>query len=429
VAGRTRPVFQTNRRSGLSELSCTPTLDGLLSYDQAVEQLVAAAVPIIERQQVALREALGRVLAEPVVSAIDVPGWDYSAMDGYALRAVDCTSKGTELPLSQRLPAGAAPQPLEPGTAARIFTGAPIPAGADTVVMQEVCEALDGAVRINTPADPGENIRRRGEDIRAGAEVIAAGTCLRPQHLGLAASVGVAGFSVCRRPRVALFASGDELLMPGQPLAPGKIYNSNLFTATGLLQALGCEVIELGIVEDTLQATQDALRRGAQQADLVLASGGVSVGEEDHVKPAVEALGSLDMWKIAIRPGKPVAFGHVDGTPFIGSPGNPVSLFVTFLLFVRPFLLRLQGRPDWRIQPMLARADFDWPRPDKRREFHRARLEIDAAGVPRLSVHPSRSSGVLSSVTWANGLAVIPEGQVLRRGDEIAFLPFCELLA
>jgi len=409
-------------------LSCTPTLDGLLSYDQAVEQLVAAAVPIAERRQVALREALGRVLAEPVVSTIDVPGWDYSAMDGYALRAGDCTTPGAELPLSQRLPAGAAPQPLEPGTAARIFTGAPIPAGADTVVMQEVCEALDGAVRINTLVAPGENIRRRGEDILAGAEVIAAGTRLQPQHLGLAASVGVAGFSVCRRPRVAVFASGDELLMPGQPLTAGKIYTSNLFTATGLLQALGCEVIELGIVEDTLQATQDALRRGAQQADLVLASGGVSVGEEDHVKPAVEALGSLDMWKIAIRPGKPVAFGHVDGTPFIGSPGNPVSLFVTFVLFVRPFLLRLQGRPDWRIQPMLARADFDWPRPDKRREFHRARLEIDAAGVPRLGVHPSRSSGVLSSVTWANGLAVIPEGQTLRRGDEVAFLPFCELL-
>jgi len=423
-----RAAFETTRRKGLSELSCTPTLDGLLSYDQAVEQLVAAAVPIGERQQVALREALGRVLAEPVVSTIDVPGWDYSAMDGYALRALDCTTAGAELPLSQRLPAGTAPQPLEPGTAARIFTGAPIPAGADAVVMQEVCEAREGTVRINARAEPGENIRRRGEDIRAGDEVIAAGTRIQPQHLGLAASVGVAGFSVCRRPRVAVFASGDELLMPGQPLTPGKIYNSNLFTATGLLQALGCEIIELGIVEDTLQATEDALRRGAQQADLVLASGGVSVGEEDHVKPAVEALGSLDMWKIAIRPGKPVAFGHVDGTPFIGSPGNPVSLFVTFLLFVRPFLLRLQGRPDWRNRPMLATADFDWPRPDKRREFHRARLEIDADGAPRLSVHPSRSSGVLSSVTWANGLAVIPEGQVLRRGDQVAFLPFCELL-
>jgi molybdopterin molybdotransferase len=258
--------------------------------------------------------------------------------------------------------------------------------------------------------------------------VVAAGTRLLPQHLGLAASVGVAELAVCRRPRVALFASGDELVMPGSPLAPGKIYNSNLFTATALLQALGCEVIDLGIVEDTLEATKEALRRGAREADLIFASGGVSVGEEDHVKPAVEALGSLDMWKIAIRPGKPVAFGHVDGTPFIGSPGNPVSLFVTFLLFVRPFLLRMQGREDWRVVAMQAKADFDWPRPDKRREFHRARLAYDEAGVARLSVHPSRSSGVLSSVTWANGLAVIPEGRVLKPGDELTFLPFNELL-
>ncbi len=412
----------------MSELSCTPTLDGLLSYEDAVAQLVAAAKPISERQRVGLREALGRVVAEPVVSSIDVPGWDYSAMDGYAVRAAECGVPGVELPVSQRLPAGATPQPLAPGSAARIFTGAPIPSGADAIVMQEVCEAGEGTVRINVAAQPGENIRRRGEDIQAGSELIPAGTRLQPQHLGLAASVGVSTFSVCRRPRVALFASGDELVMPGESLAPGKIYNSNLFTAIGLLQALGCDVIELGIVEDTLDATKQALQRGARQADLVLASGGVSVGEEDHVKPAVEALGSLDMWKIAIRPGKPVAFGHVAGTPFIGSPGNPVSLFVTFLLFVRPFLLRMQGRPDWRLEPMLARAEFDWPRPDKRREFHRARVAFDAGGVPRLSVHPSRSSGVLSSVTWANGLAVIPEGRALSRGDEVAFLPFCELL-
>ena len=352
----------------MSELSCTPTLDGLLPYEAAVEQLVAAAVPLSGRESVGLRDGLGHVLAEPVVSTIDVPGWDYSAMDGYALCAADCPAEGVSLPVSQRIPAGASPQPLVAGTAARIFTGAPIPAGADAVVMQEVCEATDGAVMIHAPVAAGSNIRRRGEDIQRGDVVVAAGTRLLPQHLGLAASVGVAELAVCRRPRVALFASGDELVMPGSPLAPGKIYNSNLFTATALLQALGCEVIDLGIVEDTLEATKEALRRGAREADLIFASGGVSVGEEDHVKPAVEALGSLDMWKIAIRPGKPVAFGHVDGTPFIGSPGNPVSLFVTFLLFVRPFLLRMQGREDWRVVAMQAKADFDWPRPDKRRD-------------------------------------------------------------
>ena len=412
----------------MSELSCTPTLDGLLSFEAAVDSLVSAARPITDTETVALRDGLGRVLAAPVVSAIDVPGWDYSAMDGYAVRSADCARAGTELPVSQRVPAGADPRPLAPGSAARIFTGAPIPPGADSIVMQEVCTALDDAVRIDAAVSPGENIRRRGEDIEAGGEVIASGTLLEPQHLGLAASVGTAELGVCRRPRVAIAASGDELLMPGEPLQPGKIYNSNLFTASGLLRALGCEVIELGIVEDTLEATKAALRDGARQADLVLASGGVSVGEEDHVKPAVEALGTLELWKIAIRPGKPVAFGHIDGTPFIGSPGNPVSLFVTFVLFVRPFLMRLQGRDDWPLRPMQGTADFDWLRPDKRREFQRARIAFDDAGAARVSVHPSRSSGVLSSVTWANGLVVIPESQVIRRGEPVAFLPFSELL-
>ncbi len=412
----------------MSEAGCTPTLDGLLSCEAAVERLVAAARPIHDRRPVGLREALGEVLAKPVVSSIDVPAWDYSAMDGYAVRAAECSAPGAELPISQRLPAGVSPEPLAAGTAARIFTGAPIPAGCDSVVIQEVCTALDGRVQIDSAVEPDKNIRRRGEDIRAGSEVIAAGTRLQAQHLGLAASVGVDELVVCRRPRVALFSTGDELVMPGEPLAPGKIYNSNLFSARGLLQALGCEVIELGIIEDSLEATKAALASGASGADLVVASGGVSVGEEDHVKPAVEALGSLDLWKIAIRPGKPVAFGHVGATPFIGSPGNPVSLFVTFLLFVRPFVLRLQGRRDWQVQPVVAAADFDWPRPDKRREFQRARLETDASGALRLRVHPSRSSGVLSSVTWANGLAVIREGQVIQRGDPVDFLPFNELL-
>ena len=405
-------------------------LDGLLSYEAAVEQLVGAAEPLRDRCTLGLRDALGSVLAEPVISTIYVPGWDYSAMDGYAVRSGDCALPGAQLPVSQRVPAGVSPQPLAAGSVARIFTGAPIPEGADAVVMQEECMAIDGgAVQIGVAVPPGANIRRRGEDITAGGEVVPAGTRLQPQHLGLAAAVGVAQLRVCRRPRVALFASGDELVMPGNPLSPGKIYNSNLFTATALLQALGCEVVELGIVEDTLEATVQALRQGAAEADLVLASGGVSVGEEDHVKPAVEALGSLEMWNIAIRPGKPVAFGHVDGTAFIGSPGNPVSLFVTFLLFVRPFILRMQGRSDWRLQPLLGKADFDWPRPDKRREFHRARLSFDDGGSARISVHPSRSSGVLSSVTWANGLAIIPERRVIRSGDDLAFLPFCELLS
>ncbi len=409
--------------------SCTPSLQGLTSYDDAVTRLAGDAVPLSEHEPVALTAAVGRVLATPVVSTLDVPGWDYSAMDGYAVRSADCVAAGGVLPVSQRVPAGTAPGPLQPGTAARIFTGAPMPDGADAVVIQEVCEAVDGGVRIDAVVEAGSNVRRRGEDILAGAAVVDAGVRLLPQHIGLAASVGVAELKVVRRPRVALFASGDELVMPGRPLAPGKIYNSNLFTATALLQALGCEVIDLGIVEDTLDATKAAIARGAAEADLVLASGGVSVGEEDHVKPAVQALGELEMWKLAIRPGKPLAYGHVDGTPFIGSPGNPVSLFVTFLLFVRPFILRLQGRNDWVLQPLRVEADFDWPRPDKRREFHRARLVRGGDGKNRLQVHQSRSSGVLSSVVWANGLAVIPENQVIQAGELVDFLPFYELIA
>ncbi len=279
------------------------------------------------------------------------------------------------------------------------------------------------------PVKSGANIRRTGEDIRSGQAIIEAGIRLQPQHLGLAASVGVAQLRVKRRLRVAMFSSGDELVMPGEPLGPGQIYNSNQFSLSGLLQGYGCEVVPLGIVEDTLEATMRALADGAERADLVLASGGVSVGEEDHVKPAVERLGSLDLWKIAIRPGKPLAFGHIGATPFIGTPGNPVSLFVTFFLFARPFILRAQGVADVHVPALSARANFDWPKPDKRREFIRARLEMDAEGTPRVSAFPSRSSGVLSSVAWANGLAVIPELQVLKRGDPVQFLSFSELLS
>jgi molybdopterin molybdotransferase len=278
-----------------------------------------------------------------------------------------------------------------------------------------------------TPA--GANIRRAGEDIAAGEAIMAPGTRLQPQHLGLAASVGVDELTVFRRLRVAVFSSGDELVTPGEPLGPGQIYNSNHYTLSGLLRALGCEVIPLGIVADTLEATLETLAHAADQADLILASGGVSVGEEDHVKPAVERLGSLDLWKIAIRPGKPLACGRIGETPFIGTPGNPVSLFVTFVLFARPFILRMQGvTGEVRPTPIRAQAAFDWPKPDKRREFVRARLVPGGDGTPRVQVYPSRSSGVLSSVAWANGLAVIPEGQAVEQGESIQFLPFSELL-
>ncbi len=280
---------------------------------------------------------------------------------------------------------------------------------------------------VEVPADTptGANIRRAGEDIRAGTQSIDAGTRLGPQHLGLAACVGAASLTVYRRLRVAVLASGDELVMPGQPLAPGQIYNSNRFMLIGLLQGLGCEVLDLGTVSDDLESTVDALARGGRAADLVLASGGVSVGEEDHMRPALERLGPLALWSVAIRPGKPLAFGHIGDTPFLGSPGNPVSLFVTMCLFARPLVLRLQGiAGDLAPRAFRVRAGFDWPRPDRRREYHRARLQTGADGGAEAIVHPSRSAGVLSSVVWADGLVEIPEGREIRQGEPVVFIPF-----
>ncbi len=401
---------------------------GLKSLEDALALMLEHAGPTGSVEVLPIADALGRVLAEPVTSQVDVPPWDNSAMDGYAVRSADAAVAGTSLPVSQRIPAGASGQLLDPGTFARIFTGAPVPEGADTVVIQEVCRAEGDKVSIDAPPRQGANIRRAGEEIRGGAEIITSGTRLLPQHLGLAASVGVGELKVHSRLRVALLSSGDELVMPGNALGPGQIYDSNRFTLGGLLQAMGCEVQSMGIVEDTLEATLDALSQAAVDADLVLASGGVSVGEEDHIKPAVERLGRLDLWKIAIRPGKPLAFGHIGDTPFIGTPGNPVSLFVTFCLFARPFIRRMQGIASADYGGIYAKADFDWPKPDKRREFARARLQRNAEGESMVSVFPSRSSGVLSSVTWANGLAVIPEGKTLKQGDPVEFIPFTELL-
>ncbi len=416
----------------MSECGCSSHSGSvpLKPLEEALALLLEHARPVTRTEQVSIPEALGRVLSEPVVSRITMPPWDNSAMDGYAVNTADLTRPGIRLPVSQRIPAGAAGAPLEPGTAARIFTGAPVPENADAVVIQEVCQADGDGMIVNEVPAPGANIRRAGEDTRTGDQVLAAGTRIGPQHMGLLASVGVDRIPVYRRFKVALFSSGDELVMPGQPLGPGQIYNSNEFTLEGLLRNAGCEVIKLGIVKDTFEATCDALTRAAGQADLVMTSGGVSVGEEDHLKPAVEKLGSLDLWKIAIRPGKPLAFGHIDGVPFIGTPGNPVSLFVTYCLFARPFIMKAQGvSGDLAPVPLEAKIDFDWPRPDRRREFARARLELNEQGEAVISVYRSRSSGVLSSLAWANGLAILPESTPLKKGDRVKFLPFSELLS
>ncbi|NHZ99592.1 molybdopterin molybdenumtransferase MoeA [Massilia sp. CCM 8734] len=406
----------------------------MLSVREALDFLQGAARPVHETQVVQTLGANGRVLAASQVSTIDVPSADNTQMDGYAVRAADCAGGAATLTVTQRIPAGTVGKPLEAGGAARIFTGAMIPQGADAVVMQEQCEVGPGdTVTIMHAPQAGEWIRRAGEDIQAGGVILAAGTRLRSQELGLAASVGLANLPVYRRLRVAVFFTGDELTMPGEApggqLAPGAIYNSNRFTLRALLENLGCAISDFGIVPDTLEATRETLRNAARQNDLIITSGGVSVGEEDHIKPAVEAEGRLNMWQIAVKPGKPLAFGEVDrdggSAFFLGLPGNPVSSFVTFLLFVRPFILRLQGvagSAEPRAYAM--RADFDWPKADRRNEFLRVRIN-DAGG---LDLFPNQSSGVLTSTVWGDGLLDNPAGQAIKGGDIVRFIPFSELL-
>ncbi|THF67454.1 molybdopterin molybdotransferase MoeA [Pseudothauera nasutitermitis] len=397
----------------------------LISFDEAFERLVAAARPLREIDEVDLHRAAGRVLAVDLVSDIDLPPMDNSAMDGYALRVADVPAPGTRLPVSQRIPAGSVGHALQAGTAARIFTGAPLPPGADAVVMQELCEHTGDSVLINHLPRQGEFIRRAGGDIARGRRVLAAGTRLRAQEVALAASVGLPALAVRRRLRVALLSTGSELNQPGQPLPPGGIYNSNRFLLRALLTGLGCEVTDLGIVADELPATRRALREAAEGHDLILTTGGVSVGEEDHVKPAVEAEGELHMWRIAMKPGKPLAHGRVHAAAFIGLPGNPVASFVGFLMLVRPFILASQGVAEVQPDSVRLRADFDWTKPDSRREFLRARM-TETGGV---ELFDNQGSAALNAASWANGLVDIPAGQAVARGEPVRFLPFGGLLS
>ena len=412
-----------------------PPRPPLLPLDDALIQLMAHATPLDATESVAVGEADGRVLAQDVVSELHVPPLDNSAMDGYALRCADATAPGVTLGISQRIPAGANAQPLLVGTAARIFTGAPVPAGADAVIMQEDCTALPvadgdlGQVQVNSLPKAGQNIRRAGEDVARSDVVLSRGQRLGPAELGLAASIGMAALKVARRPRVALFSTGNELVMPGavapQDMPPGAIYNSNRYFLIALLRRLGCVVTDLGIVPDQRDATVQALRQAAQGHDLILTSGGVSVGEEDHIKPAVQSLGTLDLWQIAIKPGKPFAYGSIGDAHFMGLPGNPVASFVTFLVLVRPFLLRLQGVNRVAMKAIAAQANFTWARPDKRREFLRVRRNADGG----LELFSNQSSGVLTSAVWGDGLIDNPPGCAIAPGDTVRFVPFSELLA
>lgn len=421
-----------------------PPRQPLMALDQALASLLATAQPLADAESVNTFDADGRVLAQSLVSALHVPPQDNSSMDGYAVRCADLAgasaAQPVALPVAQRIAAGHSGQPLQPGTVARIFTGAPVPAGADAIVMQEdvvVSTGADSQALASFSACPtsGTWIRRAGEDVTRGAEVLHPGTRLGPAELGLAASLGLATLQVCRRPRVALFSTGDELVMPGtvppDAMPPGAIYNSNRFFLRALLQRLGCEVSDLGIVPDNRAATIDALAQAAQTHDLILTSGGVSVGEEDHIKPAVEHLGGLDLWQIAMKPGKPFAHGHIRrDTPhslahFIGLPGNPVSSFMTFVLLVRPFLLRLQGVADVACAAQTLPAHFVVTKADKRREFLRVRR--NAAGG--LDLFANQSSGVLTSAVWGDGVVDLPAGTTVAHGDTVRFLAFADLLA
>jgi molybdopterin molybdotransferase len=406
----------------------------LKPLDAALAELLDQAAPLPGIDTVSTFDADGRLLAQDLLSSLNVPAHDNSAMDGYAVRCADWAGADTLLQVNQRIPAGSSGHALAPASAARIFTGAPIPPGADAVVMQEDCDVDAGTketsgVRIRVQPQPGQWIRKRGEDVAAGEVVLHSGERLSPASLGLAASIGFDTLQVAPRVRVALFSTGDELVMPGDvapaDMKPGAIYNSNRFFLRALLLRLGCTVTDLGIVPDRLDATIEALKGASQQHDLILTSGGVSVGEEDHIKPAVQALGELKLWQIAIKPGKPFAYGKIGASHFIGLPGNPVSSFVTFLLLVRPFLLKLQGSTQLATKSVALPAHFDWARADKRREF----LRVKHDGQGGLALFDNQSSGVLTSAVWGDGLVDNPPGQAIAHGDQVQFIAFSEFLA
>lgn len=401
----------------------------LLSVEQALDIFLRQVSPLKETETVATTAALGRVLAEPLSATLDIPPVDNSGMDGYAVAISDLKpGEATWLPVRERIIAGDPVKVHPAGCASRIFTGAPVPTGADAVIPQEDCEVDGDHVRLPARVKLGDNIRRRGEDLTRGNPVLEPGARLRPQEIGMIATLGLVQVKTFRRPRVAVFSTGNELMPLGEALGSGQIYDSNRYALIALLQTLGCEIIDLGRVPDDLDATKTVLAQAAALADLIITSGGVSVGEEDYVKIAVEAMGRIDLWRLAIKPGKPLAYGSVSGVPFFGLPGNPVASFATFCLFVRPYLLAMQHASNIRPLSYTLAARFERTRAIKRREYVRARLVHDEQGAG-IELYHAQGSAIMSSLTWAEGLAVIPENMTIEKGDPVQFLPFSEFFA
>ncbi|WP_152225499.1 gephyrin-like molybdotransferase Glp [Pseudomonas sp. SCB32] len=407
--------------------ACGCSGSGLRPVDEAIAALMDFVPQAPPTVRVDLEHALGRVLAEDVHSPIDLPLWDNSAMDGYALRSADMGPSGARLTIAGYIAAGDAAQvELHPGEAMRIFTGAPLPPGADSVIAQEDCQVVGDWLQVPLVAR-GSHVRRRGEELREGDVLLSAGKKLRAQDIGLLASVGLDRVNVYRPLRVCLLSSGDELREPGESLAPGQIYNANRFSIGALLRGWGMDVHDYGVLADTLAASRDALSLAASEWDVLITSGGVSVGDRDYLKQAIRELGELHLWKLKMQPGKPLAFGSIAGKPWIGLPGNPAAALVTALVVARPFLWRAQGRSDVETLPVTLPAGFDWLTPNSRRQYLRARLELDGAGVARICPHPQQGSAMLRAASWADGLAVVEAGRTLRMGEPVSFLSFSEL--
>ena len=403
----------------------------LMPLDDALAILAERLGPVTGTEEVPLRRGLDRILGADVIAARDVPPHDNSAVDGYAVFFDDLQADGeTRLAVTGRLAAG---HPLgraaRRGEALRIFTGAPMPEGPDTIFMEEDCRAEEDMVVLPPGLERGANRRRAGEDIASGTLIARAGQRLRPQEIGAAASVGYSRLIVHQRLRAAVFSTGDEVCDPGQEAPDGCIFDANRYTVMGLLEGLGCEVTDLGILPDDLDAIQGALEAAAVGQDLLITSGGVSAGEEDHVKAAVEALGEIHFWRLAIKPGRPIALGQVGETAFVGLPGNPVAAMVTFMVIARPVALRLAGCTDTAAPRFPVRAGFDYKKKLGRREWARVRIETDGTGAPVAMKHRASGAGILTSMVEADGLVELPEDMsALAKGATVDFLPFSEVM-